>query len=459
MNIQVSTLAAVVNGRLMGGDPLAAVTSACIDSRKVAPGSLFVAFKGENTDGHLYLEDCLGRGAVAALVEKAVEAPEGLAVIHVQNTLIALQELAAWWRRRFALQAIGVTGSSGKTTTKELIAAVVEAGFTTIKTLGNHNNEIGLPLRMLDLDEKHQVAVLEMGMDARGQIARLCEISQPGIGVITNIGDSHLEKLGSRENIRLAKMELAHNLTEPKILIVNGDDPFLRDYALDTASDWTALTYGFGRGNNFRAGEVKEGPRGVDFTVFWDDKCIDVSVPMPGDHNVLNALAAFTVGIQLGMEPATIVRGLETARNAAGRLNIKHVGELTVIDDSYNSNPDSVRAAFKVLLRQPGKRHVAFVGDMLELGSSTETSHYQMGQIAANLGIDLLVAVGDWSETVATGALAAGLDAGQIQTYTDSRAASAALAMLKPDDVVLFKGSRGIQMETLVALLENGGQK
>lgn len=455
MNIQ--DIIDVTGGRPSPGSYHKTITNVVIDSRKAVAGSLFVAFTGENTDGHKYLLDCAGRGAVAALVEQEVTPPPGMVTIKVDITLKALQELSAWQRDRLiGLTVIGVTGSSGKTTTKELVAGVVSQRFSTLKTKGNHNNEIGLPLTMFEILPEHNMAVLEMGMGAAGEIRRLCEISKPGIGIITNIGEAHIEHLGSKEAILEAKFEIAEELSQPGVLILNGDDEMLRK-RVNKGYEGHVIFYGFGDDNDIQATNIEMRPDGSNFDIIWDNK-ISANLHLPGLHNVSNALAAFAVGLVLEMPPQDIISGLAQVQGETGRLQSIDVDGITVIDDSYNANPDSTIRALEVLAQYPSERRkVAFLGDMLELGEITIEKHQMIGAAAARMGVSLLVAVGEYAKHIKEGAMAAGMPDSAVQTWLDSPKAVQAIKQLQQGDVVLFKGSRGVEMEIIVDLLKDGG--
>lgn len=435
-------------------------TSVVIDSRKAVPGCLFVAFAGENVDGHDYLDDCLRRGALAALIERDVPAPEGLVTIRVPSTLRALQKLASWQRNQLSdLMVLGVTGSSGKTTTKELIAGVVSQSYSVIKTRGNHNNEIGLPLTMFEIDQEHQWAILEMGMSAKGEIRNLCSISKPAVGVITNIGEAHFERLGSQEAILEAKFELSEKLEPPSILILNGDDKLQRRRAAQGLPGVKrTVFYGLDQENDVRAKEITSTLEGSSFTVLWEDKSIRAEVRLPGRHNVSNALAAFTAGLMLNIPPEKIAMGLAGAAGEKRRLQAIDISNMTVIDDSYNANPDSTGRALEILGQYPlERRKVAFLGDMLELGPIAPEKHRWIGAAAAQNNVALLVAVGQYAGFIRDGAIKAGMNQDSIITWPDSSAGSESCGFLLPGDVILVKGSLGAKMDVIVQLLKDGG--
>ncbi|HCX79401.1 MAG TPA: UDP-N-acetylmuramoyl-tripeptide--D-alanyl-D-alanine ligase [Firmicutes bacterium] len=459
MNISIKQIIKVVGGKPSAGDFSQKVTSVVIDSRKVMPGSMFVAFAGEHTDGHNYLAECARKGAIAALVERDVPPCGEMVTIQVDNTFAALQRLATWQRLQLKdIQVLGVTGSSGKTTTKELVAGVLSQKYSVFKSRGNHNNAIGLPLMIFEMQEHHQWAVLEMGMSARGEIKELCAISRPGLGIITNIGEAHMEHLGSQQAIMEAKFELAQDLEPPCLMILNGDDPWQRRKVKEGLPGVKVIFYGLDPENNIRAVNIQTGVEGSSFDVQWSGKSIRVELGLLGAHNVSNALAAFAAGLVLDVEPRAIVMGLASVRGEGRRLQPFEINGLTLIDDSYNANPDSMGKALAVLgTYPPRRRKVAFLGDMLELGPSSPEKHRQVGRVAAGQQLGLLVAVGQYAEDVRQGAIQAGMGDRLIITWPDSKEALSSVDSLLPGDVVLVKGSLGAEMDRIVQVIKAGG--
>ena len=458
MRLSIEEVIRAVAGIASPGDYSQEIVSFVIDSREAVPGCLFVAFAGENVDGHDFLGECAHRGAIAALVEKDLTPPKTMVTIRVESTLVALQRLAAWQRQRLnGLQVLGVTGSSGKTTTKELVAGVLSQKYSVFKSRGNHNNEIGLPLMILEIQPQHQWAVMEMGMNAQGEIQNLCAISKPGLGIITNAGEAHLEYLGTRQAILEAKFELAQNLAPPGLLILNGDDLRLREKALAGLPGIKVIYYGLDPENCIRAVDICTGDKGSSFVVSWSGKSMPIELGLLGAHNVSNALAAFTAGLVLGVEPRAIARGLALVRGEGRRLQPCKISGLTLIDDSYNANPDSTVKALSVLSTYPSScRKVAFLGDMLELGPVSRERHRLVGKAAAAQKLSLLVAIGGYAEEVKKGAIDAGLPEKAIVVWPDSEAALASLTSLRPGDVVLIKGSLGVQMDKIVKAIRAG---
>lgn len=458
MEFDVEQVIKAVAGKPSPGDYSQKISKVVIDSRQAVPGCLFVAFAGEQVDGHDFLAECAHNGAAAALVERELEPPPGLVTIRVASTLIALQSLAAWQRRRFSsLKTIGVTGSSGKTTTKELLAGVLAQRFSVFKSRGNHNNEIGLPLMIFELRPQHQWAVLEMGMNAPGEITTLAAIARPVAGIITNIGEAHMEHLGSLQAICEAKFELAQSLGPTGTVFLNGDDPWQRQKARAGLGGARIIFYGLAGDCDVWARNVESGPWGSRFEVCWAGGSLPVQLQLLGVHNVHNAIAAFAVGLHLGVKPEEAAAGLASVGGEKRRLQAVEISGLTLIDDSYNANPDSMLKALAVLGAFPAeRRRVAFLGDMLELGPEAPARHRQVGRAAAGIGLGLLVVAGEFADAVKQGATAAGMAPELIVPWPDSTGAVASVSCLQPGDVVLVKGSLGAKMDEVVKAIMAG---
>ncbi len=463
MKFKASDVIEACRGRLLQGSPGQPVSGVAIDSREVKPGDLFVPFTGERTDGHLFIKQAAEQGASGAFHKLDREPdpalPEDFLLIGVEDTLDALQQLAAFYRRRFELPVVGITGSSGKTTTKDFIDGVLSAKFKVLKTTGNLNNEIGLPLTILQLEKDHQVAVLEMGMSAGGEIKTLCEIADPSIGVLTNIGEAHIELLGSIEAIAEAKGELLDYLGSGGVAALNGDDPRL--LSLGKRFPGKAFYYGFNQGDIKGLQLSQRGEKSFFRARFPNNKEEWFESPLPGRESVSNALAALTVGYILELSLPEMQEGLKSSQSTAGRFQVLHNRHGTgIIDDSYNANPSSVRAALRLLSELGGEKTVAVLGDMLELGPGSREAHLSCGRYAAECGIGCLVTVGELASGFAEGARDAGLKA---YTCEDHNQALDLLARMSLDEnwFVLVKGSRGMKMEVIVRALagEEGGEK
>jgi len=455
LKLTVGDVALATGGQLLSGTGEERIGGVAIDSRRVKPGDLFVALKGERTDGHRFVAEAIARGAAAVLVERKVSAPVTAALLQVSDCQEALLDLAAWYRRRFPAVAVAVTGSTGKTTTKEMVAAALGQSFAVHKSRGNYNTEIGIPLTIFDLRPEHEIAVLEMGMRGRGQIRRLAQVVAPRVGVITNIGLTHLELLGTVDNIARAKWELVEALPPEGIAVLNGDDERLRHLSRNFKG--RVFFYGLGTENDFRAVAIETYKDGsLSFTACTPDGEGKIKLPLPGRHNVVNALAALAVGAAFGMSLEDMARGLAGMKPAAMRLNIvKNRTGVTIINDTYNANPTSMEGALLTLMELKGEgRAVAVLGDMLELGPAAREAHWELGERAARLGIDFLVTLGEWRETVLAGARQGGLPAGRGRAFPGREEAAAFLKeWLQPGDIVLVKASRGLQLEHIVAEL------
>jgi len=481
------TLADIVEG-IGGRRPVqtelegARVQSVEIDSRRIVPGSVFVALKGERQDGHAFIQDALTRGAIGVIAERipaAGETPSEQGVDHglrarvaifdgqrlvvpvgaglipliclVDNTLAGLQKIATYWRRRHAVVAIGITGSVGKTSTKELVWSVLRQRFHTLKSEGSYNNEIGLPLTLMKLTSQHQRVVLEMGMYAIGEIAQLATIAQPRIGVVTNVGPTHLERLGTLERIAQAKAELVQALPADGWAILNGDDPVVRRMASQTRAQ--VMLYGLTPDCNLWASGVdSHGLKGISFWLHHNGDVIHAKIPLLGRHSVHTALRATAVGLVEGLTWQEIMEGLQNVAGQVRLIVVPGIRGSTLLDDTYNASPDSVLAALN-LLSEMGGRRIAVLGDMLELGEYEEAGHRKVGCRTAETA-DMLVAVGANRNLVADEALACGMHPGSIHRAVHNQAAFDLLRqLLAPGDFVLFKGSRGVRMEELVAAL------
>lgn len=463
LDYTLAEVASAVRGELAAGSADARVLSAAIDSRAVDAGALFFALPGERVDGHEFVAQAVTAGASGAVVsttrprDSFGDLPEAFGLIMVDDPARALARLAGWHRRLMKASVVGVTGSAGKTTTKDMIAAVLAESFSVLATEGNMNNEIGLPLTLLRLQPGHDVAVLEMAMRAPGEIAALAETARPDVGVVTNVGYAHIGLLGSQSAIADAKAELVRALPAHGFAVLNGEDPRVR--AIERFAPGRSLLYGLSPECSVRAVDVALSEDDTSFAVALDGQAVpDVrfTVPVPGRHNVLNGLAALAVGWRLGIEPEAMARGLASFRPSAMRMHfVKASGGFMLIDDTYNANPASVRCAIDAALQHAGQRRViAILGDMLELGDSAAAGHAELGEYAASAGVSGLVTVGSLAALAAQGAVRAGLDPRRCRACDDNvSAARAATEMADADDVILVKGSRGMRMEQIVSAL------
>jgi len=451
-NTEIGKVAEVIGACLLQGDPGIPVSGVSTDSRSVRAGELFFALRGERHDGHDFAAQAVDRGAAGVVVSRPLSLAAGAGVLLVEDTLKALQTLAAWWREACRVPVVGVTGSTGKTTTKDMIAAVLGVRMPVWKTPGNLNNEIGLPLTLLGLEPGTGVAVVEMAMRGPGEIATLCDIARPTAGVVTNIGETHLERLGTVDAIARAKGELLAAIGPEGFALVHAESP----YAEREAARCRGRVRYFGRrpGVDFRLVDWRPEGYGTRFTAEVAGRAAECALPVPVEHNVLNALAAIGVGFEMGLSTDEIAEGLRRVSLSAMRLEIRPWGRGEIINDAYNANPASTRAALAVLSGLAGGRtRVAVLGDMLELGPRAEAGHREVGEAAARHA-DYLVAVGDLSRYTAEGALAAGLPPERVFWCADREQAAGVLQdLLRGDELVLVKGSRGMRMEEIVARL------
>jgi UDP-N-acetylmuramoyl-tripeptide--D-alanyl-D-alanine ligase len=444
-------------GRLLRGDVQQRLRGVSTDSRQIQPGDMFVALAGDQFDGHAFVAAAAQRGATVALVSAAFAQQAdvegmGLTVIAVPNTLTALQEMARVQRQRFAGTVVGITGSNGKTTVKEMTAAVLAQRYATFRSPGNLNNHIGLPLSLLRLPPGIEVCVCEMGMNHLGEIRHLCSIAQPHVGVVTNVALAHVGYLGSLDEVQQAKGELIEALDANGIAVVNADDP--RTRAIGRRAPGRVITFGRSPEADVRGRVCADrGLDGVECELDIDGTTWPCHVALPGQHNLSNALAAAAVGVALQVSAPEIVAGLQGYRGMYGRMAIRRLRDgIVMIDDSYNANPDSMRVVLRFLQQLPAVgRRFAVVGDMLELGEAGPALHREMGAVAWQCGVDELIVLGELAKMMAEGAHEAGMTSSHIHCVTSHQEAVAVLERLVgPRDVILVKGSRGMTMERVV---------
>jgi UDP-N-acetylmuramoyl-tripeptide--D-alanyl-D-alanine ligase len=419
-----------------------------IDSRSIAPGDLFFAIKGERFDGHEYVPAAFGKGAVAAVVSEALLEAEG-PLFKVQDTILALQQLGRRARKEWNGSVVGVTGSTGKTSTKDIIAELLGVRYSVSKTIGNLNNHIGLPLTLLRLPGSAEVAVIEMGMNHAGEIRELAAIASPKIGVITNVGHAHIETFEGIEGIAAAKRELIEALPPDGIAVLNADDERVLDFR--KAHLGKTLTYGFSVNAQVRAEDVVTG---ADFSKFSVEG-VRFETRLTGRHSVANILAGLTVArvFEISFADLTeVVARLTTGRMRGERQQLRGA---TVLNDAYNSNPEAARSMIDVLMREPAKRRVAVLGEMLELGNWAELLHREIGRYAAERGVDVLVGVGGASRWIIQEWTKARPDTRAAFFFEDAESAGVFLReFVQPGDALLFKGSRGVHVEAALAKME-----
>lgn len=483
--VKVEQLVAAVGGKLLTGSGNRLIKDVIIDSREKAEDSLFVPIIGEKTDGHKYVAGALASGAKTLFMQKESAYKEeilslakdaGACVVAVEDTVSALQNFAAWYRNQFELPVVGITGSVGKTTTKEMISAALETEKKVLKTIGNKNSQIGLPLMMFYLDDSYDIAIIEMGMSEVGEMKNLTAVARPECAVMTNIGVAHIAQLGSKENIRKEKLNIINEFDKKSVLFVNGNDTLLNNIATeitqksitmdcDEASravlkDTKALTYGISTAEEFdiSAVDLVTGGSGIGFTAVINAEGtiqkVQVQLKVYGNHNVMNALAAIAVAMHYGISPEKAAEGLAEYEPIAMRGQIKTVNGITWIDDTYNASPDSMKSGAQVMLSLEGKRHIAVFADVLELGEASEQLHREVGAYLAKLTeqgrtTDILVTVGTQAAFIADEAKKQGIK--QAVSFASNAEATEFLKQtLTAGDVVLVKGSRGMHTEEIV---------
>jgi len=453
MKLALEQIAHWVGGTLHGlknGSPTREATGYSIDSRTLKPGELFFAVRGDRFDGHDFVGSALERGASAAVVAKSkvLELPEAVrqqTLLIVDEPLITLQTLAAAVRRHWGKRVIGITGSAGKTTTKEAVATVLGARFQVLKSQGNLNNGFGLPLQLLRLEPEHEVAVIEMGMSNAGEIEALARIAVPNWGVVTNVGNAHAENFHDAiAGVARAKYELVASLPADGVAFLNCDDPYVSQFG----RDFHGKTIYFGKGPcaDLRADSLEElGIEGLRIHVRAGQHEADVQLHLLGQHNVSNALAAIAVGLEAGIPLDSCAAALATLEPGDKRGQTLAVREATIINDCYNSNPEALKAMIQTLMSMPGQRHILVAGEMLELGRESEALHKSCGEAAASAGVDIVLGVRGDAAHIVEGARQAGAEA--IFVETPEQAGAWLRRNLRERDVVLLKASRGVRLE------------
>lgn len=430
----------------------AQINGVCIDTRKITEGCLFICIKGERFDAHQFANEALEKGAGAVMISEDIEVNG--AYVKVENTAVALLALGGYYRSKFDIPVVALTGSVGKTTTKEFTHLVVNAKYNAIKTQGNLNNEIGLPQMLFQIDNSIEAAVIEMGMNHFGEISRLVNATKPTVALITNIGVSHIENLGSREGILKAKLEITEGLKENAPLILNGDDDML---SIVKSDKHKVYFYGINNGD-FRAVNVLEEDNKTSFSITYFGNSIDVVIPTIGIHNVYNAVAAFAVGYFLGVDANDAVSALANYVPAGMRQKVVKVGKITSIEDCYNASPDSMRAALRTLHDTNGNKKIAVLGDMLELGDYSKTAHSLVGEMVAENKIDYLLAYGNDAKYYVESAKMGNVENAIL--FDDKKALAAKLLEIaSDDDVVIFKGSRGMKLEEIMEIVYKEWEK
>jgi UDP-N-acetylmuramoyl-tripeptide--D-alanyl-D-alanine ligase len=447
--LTVSQITEFADAKLESGDAKVSVKKISTDSRTLKRGELFVALRGENFDGHQFIETAARTGALGAIADFGWdgEVPRNFAVLRVEDTLRAYQKLAANYRQSLPIKVLAITGSNGKTSTKDFVASVLGRRFQVTKTEGNFNNHVGLPRTILEATSQHEIGVWEIGMNHPGEIAALAKIAVPDAAIITNIGIAHIEFMGSRDAIAYEKGALVEAVSLEGTVILNADDPFSETIAARTRAK--VVLAGIKQGA-VRATEVRQTSDGCEFTILEGAHRCRAQLPVPGLHMVQNALLAVAAGRTFGLSIEECAAGLTSAPLTRARLQIKEIGGVQFIDDSYNANPDSMKAALRTLveLDAEGKR-IAVLGEMRELGDESERGHREVGEAAAEFGVDQVIAIGDQGAMIAHAAKHAGLRK-SVAVSSTTEAAELLADVAAPGDLVLIKGSRAAETERVI---------
>lgn len=460
-SLSIHQIIEATGGKLLQKGNEEEIQSIHTDSRKQEKHSLFIPLVGERFDAHDFISQAVENGAAAVLSSKEISLDNAnVTIILVNDTLQALQDLARYYRNQFEIKVVAVTGSVGKTSTKDMIFSVLNEQYCTLKTEGNFNNEIGLPLTIFRIEPEHEVIILEMGMNHFGEIHRLSSIAQPDVAVITNIGLSHVENLGSQQGILKAKCEIFDYLKPNGTVILNGDDSLLK--SLKGKLPFKQLFYSIKGEGDFVADQVQSnGEKGITFDYIIDGERYPIFVPKPGVHMVLNALAAVAVGNILNVPLNKMIDGISKFQATKMRMDILTLkNDVKMINDAYNASPDSMKSALQVLTDMAlSNRTIAVLGDMLEMGSFAKEAHLTVGRYTAEHHIDILITKGMDSKYIAQGAIENGMDSKSVFSFdTNEEAGEKLLALLEPHDYVLIKGSRGMRMEEIVETVKEGAR-
>jgi len=450
----VKDILTAVKGKLLSGNMEEILTGVSTDTRKIKKGELFLAIKGDRFDGHSFILDAVSKGAGGVLVQEGgitnanFKLPD-ISFISVNDSVKALGDIGHFHRSRFTIPIIGITGSNGKTTTKEMTAAILSKKFNTLKNFGTENNNIGVPLTLMRLNTEHNIAVLEMGMNHLGEIRWLSEIAMPTIAIITNVGPSHLEYLEDIDAVFKAKVEILEHMDKDAKLILNADDEYLKKIKTNLKAVW----FSFDKEADFYADKINLEPDGINFRLNgkWD-----ISLGVLGRHNVYNSLSAIACAWDFGISIDEIKDALKEFRVPNMRMEVKRFGDIKIINDTYNANPQSMKQAIEALRDMTTEgRKILIAGDMLELGTFSSRFHHLVGKQAAESGIDLIVAVGKLAEHVGKGAQEAGMSGRKIKLCAVMKEAREKIAtLIKKGDTILIKGSRAMRMEEIVGDLE-----
>lgn len=455
--IDISEILNSAKGKLVHGDKGVLIKSISINSKKVDKEGLFIPLIGEKFDAHDFVYDAYENGCKTFLKDKNHDLNfnnDDINIIEVEDTTKALGDIARLYKEKFLINYVAVTGSTGKTTTKDMIYSVLSSQYNTLKTEGNFNNHIGLPLTIFKLKDEHECAILEMGMSSFGEIEYLSEIVNHKIAVISNIGLSHIENLGSQEGILKAKLEITKNFNKDNTLIINADDEYLKTLKTKELK-YKLKTFGFETGNDLYCVEYKMNETGIDFVCIVHNQKEEFFIPARGKHNIYNAMAAIVTGIEMGLDVNQIKKGLLNFKNGKMRLDILKTDFFEIINDAYNASPDSMKAALNILGEYKRNRKISILGDMLEMGEYAKNGHELVGECAVG-NSDLIITVGKDSKHIGNGAIKKGFDTQKvIHFHNNSQVIEYLKNILEKDDVILIKGSRGMKMEEMVDFLND----
>lgn len=443
--ISIKEILDATDGVLISGNTNQTIDSVCIDSRKVTPGCLFVPIKGENTDGHSFIANAFENGASLSFTEKDLNEKINGSLIKVESSIKALQDLAKYYRKKFQIPIIGVTGSVGKTTTKEMISSAIGSNLKVLKTSGNYNGQIGLPLTLFNLDSTHQIAVIEMGISKIGEMDRLQEIADPDIGIITNIGLSHIENFESMEVTCSEKSKIVKG--KNKKLYLNGDSPLLAKIS----SEAEIVKFGINGVYKYRCEDIFSNQSSTSFVLCTPTLKENITIPCLGMHNVYNALAAISVAMDMGVHIDDIKKGLLNFKNIQMRQQISKLGDLILIDDSYNASPDSVKSSVSILKSLPSTgKNIVVIADMLELGNRSKEIHFETGRYIAMEKVDILITIGIYSKFLSQGAKLVNQNIVTFNFDDNNQATQKLEEIISSNDKILVKGSRGMHTEEII---------
>ena len=450
--LSIEEIVVACNGKLLCGDKTQLVTGFCRDSREIKPGDIYVGIKGENFDGSVYYKQALENGAIGCIIEEHYEKNIDTKYVHniiiVKDSIKALQDIATYRRNQYNIPVVAVTGSVGKTSTKDIIANTLAQKYNVLKTEGNKNNHIGLPLTILEL-KNQEIITVEMGMNHLGEISVLTNIAKPSICVITNVGTAHIGNLGSRENILKAKLEIIEGMDENGVIVINNDNDLLHKWAQENKQNYNIITYGIQNSSDYMAHNIKEKETSVEYDIKLKGENYKITVPVSGEPFVYNSLCAIAVAEVCNIEIKEAIKGIANFELTKKRMEIIKKDGITIINDSYNASYDSMKAALEYIKLTTGSRKVAVLGDMLELGDFEQELHEKVGEEVAKNKIDILITIGQRAKYIAEKAKELGI--AEVYSYTNNLEATKEIkTMLKEGDTILFKASNSMKLSEII---------